>query len=132
MLLVPTYIAPSKIEGVGVFAEEPIPAGTLIWRLDPALDRLIGESELSSLPPLFQRFAERYAYPYPHDPSLMIVELDNGRFMNHSDAPNTVFSNPDAGFTIRDIEANEEILCNYREFDPSFEMLPGRQFLAAE
>ena len=132
MLLIPTYIAPSKIEGVGVFAEEAIPAGTLIWRLDPKLDRLIREDELPSLSPLFQKFVERYGYPYPHDPSVLIVELDNGRFMNHSDAPNTVFSDPDAGFTIRDIEPGEEILCNYAEFDPTFEMLPGRQFLAAE
>jgi SET domain-containing protein len=132
MLLVPTYIAPSKIEGVGVFAEERILAGTSIWRLDPALDRLIASKDLAGMSPFFQRFAERYGYPYPHDPSQLIVELDNGRFMNHSDAPNTVFSDPDAGYTIRDIEAGEEILCNYAEFDPSFEMLPGRQFLAAE
>jgi uncharacterized protein len=131
MLLIPTYIAPSKIEGVGVFAEEDIPAGTLIWQLDPKLDRLIHESELGSLSPMFQKFAERYGYPYPHDPSQLIVELDNGRFMNHSDYPNTVFSDPDVGFTIRDIAAGEEILCNYAEFDPSFEMLPGRQFLSA-
>lgn len=132
MLLVPTFIAPSKIEGVGVFAEEDIPRGTLIWRLDPALDRLIRQDEIPSLEPLFQNFCERYGYPYPHDTSVLIVELDNGRFMNHSDTPNTVFSDPDAGFTIRDIAAGEEILCNYAEFDPAFEMLPGRRFLAAE
>lgn len=132
MLLVPTYIAPSKIEGVGVFAEQDIPAGARIWRLDPALDRLIRQEDLPSLDPHFQRFCERYSYPYPHDTSVLIVELDNGRFMNHSDAPNTVFSDPDAGFAIRDIAAGEEMLCNYAEFDPTFEMLPGRRFLAAE
>lgn len=132
MLLIPTFIAPSKIEGVGVFAEQAIPAGTAIWRLDPDLDRLIDSNSLSKLSPHFQKFAERYGYPYPHDPSQLIVELDNGRFMNHSDEPNTVFTDPDAGFTTRDIAAGEEILCNYAEFDPSFEILPGRQFLAAE
>lgn len=131
MLLIPTYVAPSSIEGVGVFAEAPIAAGTLIWRLDPALDRLIPRGEVAGLDPLFQRFVERYSYPYPHDPDRLIVELDNGRFMNHSDAPNTVFSDPDAGFTLRDIAAGEELTCNYAEFDPGFEMLPGRKFLQA-
>ena len=131
MLLIPTYVAPSSIEGVGVFADQPIAAGTLIWRLDPALDRLIPKDEVAKLEPLFQRFVERYSYPYPHDPNLLIVELDNGRFMNHADAPNTRFSDPDAGYTLRDIAAGEELTCNYSEFDPGFEMLPGRVFLRA-
>jgi SET domain-containing protein len=131
MMLVPTYVAPSPIEGVGVFAAEPIPSGTLIWQLAPGLDRLIRKSEVDALPPLFQQFVERYSYPYPHDPEQLIVELDNGRFMNHSAAPNTLFSDPDAGYTIRDIAAGEELLCNYAEFDPSFEILPGRLFLAS-
>jgi hypothetical protein len=129
MMLVPTYVAPSPIEGVGVFAAEPIAAGTLIWQLAPTLDRLIPKSELAALPPLFQQFVERYSYPYPHDPERLIVELDNGRFMNHSAAPNTIFSDPDAGYTIRDVAAGEELLCNYAEFDPSFEILPGRLFV---
>ena len=131
MLLVPTYVAPSTIEGVGVFAEVPVPAGAVIWRLDPALDRLIPRDAVACLDPLFQRFVERYSYPYPYDPGLLIVELDNGRFMNHADAPNTRFSDPDAGFTLRDIAAGEELTCNYAEFDPGFEMMPGRRFVTA-
>lgn len=130
MMLVPTYVAPSPIEGVGVFAAEPIPAGTLIWELAPGLDRLIRRDEVKGLPPVLQAFVERYSYPYPHDPEQLIVELDNGRFMNHSDRPNTVFSDPDGGYTLRDIEAGEELTCNYAEFDPGFEILPGRSFVA--
>jgi SET domain-containing protein len=131
MMLVPTYVAPSPIEGVGVFAAEPIPSGTLIWQLAPTLDRLIPKQEVAALPPLFQAFVERYSYPYPHDPERLIVELDNGRFMNHSNRPNTIFSDPDAGYTIQDIAAGEELLCNYAEFDPSFEILPGRLFVGS-
>jgi SET domain-containing protein len=128
MMLVATYVAPSAIEGVGIFAAEPISAGALIWRLEPGLDRLIGRAELGGLCGVFRDFVHRYSYPYPHDPERLIVELDNGRFMNHSDAPNTVFSDPDAGFTLRDISRGEELTCNYAEFDPGFEILPGRRF----
>lgn len=129
MMLVATYVAPSPIEGVGVFAAEDIAAGTLIWRLDTSLDRLLSRDEIEGLPPVHKAFVERYGYPYPHDPSVTIVELDNGRFMNHSTIPNTRFSDPDAGFTKIAIRAHEELTCDYSEFDPSFTILPGRIFL---
>ena len=132
MMLIPTYVAPSRIEGVGIFAAEDVPAGTLIWRLDTALDRLLSKEDIAALPEVHQAFVERYGYPYPHDPDLTIVELDNGRFMNHSTAPNTRFSDPDAGFTRMSIAAHEELTCDYSEFDPSFTILPGRLFVIAE
>jgi uncharacterized protein len=132
MMLIPTYVAPSRIEGVGVFAAENIPAGALIWRLDPRLDRLLSREDIEALSQVHQAFVERYGYPYPYDSSITIVELDNGRFMNHSIAPNTRFSDPDAGFTTAAITAHEELTCNYAEFDPSFQILPGRQFVSAE
>ena len=132
MMLVPTYVAPSKIEGIGVFAAEDIAEGTRIWELAPGLDRLIHKDDVGSLPAPLQAFVERYSYPYPHDPEQLIVELDNGRFMNHSEHPNTRFDDPDAGFTRRVIKAGEELTCNYAEFDPSFEILPGRLFVSAE
>jgi SET domain-containing protein len=131
MLLIQSYVAPSPIEGVGVFAAETIPAGALIWRLDPAFDRLVRHDGVADLPATFRTFAERYGYPYPHDPSLLVLELDNGRFMNHSATPNTCFTDPDAGYALRRIEAGEEITCDYSEFDPAFEMLPGRRFESA-
>ncbi len=131
MMLIPTYVAPSQIEGVGIFAAEDVPAGALIWRLDPDFDRLLTSATIATLSPVHRAFIERYAYPYPHDPDRLIVELDNGRFMNHSDAPNTIFSDPDAGYALVDIAAGEELTCNYAEFDPGFEILPGRSFVAA-
>lgn len=130
MLLIPTYVAPSTIEGVGIFAAEDIPAGTLIWRLDESLDRLLSTDQIAALDPVYRGFVERYGYPYPHNPGLTVVELDNGRFMNHSALPNTRFTDPDAGFSRTAITAHQELTCNYAEFDPSFEMLPGRLFVA--
>ncbi len=35
MLYVPMSVRPSAIEGLGLFAETPIPAGTLVWRFVP-------------------------------------------------------------------------------------------------
>jgi hypothetical protein len=60
----------------------------------------------------------------------MVVEFDNGRFMNHAQSPNTDFTDANVGWAIRDIAAGEELTCNYSEFDPSFAMEPGRLFVA--
>jgi SET domain-containing protein len=129
MMLVSTYIAPSIIEGVGVFADQFIRAGAMIWRFDPMFDRLLTHSELSSLPDPLKDFVNRYGYPHMMLDGITVVEIDNGRFMNHSPRPNTVFTHPEFGYAKMDIPTGSELLCDYGEFDPSFKMQPGRQFL---
>ena len=128
MLLIPNYVGPSAIEGVGVFAAAPIARGTVIWTLDERFDQVLSPSEIAELGEEQQRFVERYGYPHTQRPDLTIVELDNGRFMNHADDPNTEFTDPAIGWTIRDIAEGEEITCNYAEFEPGFAILPGRVF----
>lgn len=125
MLLVTTYVAASSIEGAGVFAAERIAGGARIWLLEPRLDRLFPIDELDSLPPAAQDFARRYGYVSGDDPAKWVLELDNGRFMNHSAAPNTRFDAPDGGYAIRDIEAGEELTCNYGDFLHEFEAPEG-------
>ena len=130
MMIVPTYVGPSEIEGVGVFAAEPIPAGTAIWTLDERFDHLFKASDLEGLAPLQQQFVERYGYPHMTREGITVVEFDNGRFMNHTQRPNTDFTDANVGWARRDIAAGEELTCDYSEFDPTFTMLPGRNFVA--
>ncbi len=124
MLLVNTFVGASAIEGVGVFAADPIPSGTLIWRLEPDFDRLIPVETYETAEPLLKDFLDRYAYPSPDRPGFIVYEVDNGRFMNHSDDPNTDFSDSGGATTIRDIAAGEELTCNYSDFYPQFELMP--------
>lgn len=125
MLLVRTYVAPSAIEGVGVFAAEPVPAGTAIWRLEPKLDRLIPAADYEAAGPVLRDLLDRYAYPSPDRPGFLVYEVDNGRFMNHADAPNADFSTPAGGTALRAIAAGEELTCDYGEFYTAFELLPA-------
>lgn len=124
MLLISTYVAASSIEGVGVFAAAPIRKGASIWRLDPDFDRLIPMEKAASAPPHLKELLERYAYPSPDKPGFMVYEVDNGRFMNHADEPNTDFSQFGGATATRDIAAGEEITCDYAEFHDGFSLLP--------
>ncbi|GAB4522289.1 MAG: SET domain-containing protein-lysine N-methyltransferase [Amphiplicatus sp.] len=125
MLLVSTYVAPSAVEGVGVFAAEPIRKGTVIWRFEPEFDRLIPVDRYLSAPPYLKDLLDRYAYPSPDRPGFIVYEVDNGRFMNHSETPNTDFSDFGGARAIRDIEPGEELTCNYGDFFKDFELLPN-------
>lgn len=125
MLLVSTYVAASEIEGVGVFAAAPIPKGALIWRLNPDFDRLVPADSYPGLPDTMKELIDRYAYPSPDKPGFLVYEVDNGRFMNHSDQPNTDFSEYGGGFATRDIAVGEELTCDYSQFYDGFELQPA-------
>jgi hypothetical protein len=120
MMLVRTYLSNSQIEGVGIFAAEPAKAGDIIWRLEPEFDVLLTREQIAAWPAHMENFLEHYCYPHLHQPGVWVLEVDNGRFMNHSNFPNTDFSAFYYGKAIRDIAVGEEITCNYYEFDSDF------------
>jgi hypothetical protein len=117
MLRVRTYLAPSPIEGIGLFAAEPIPRGSLIWKFDETLDL---KFDLREIPdePVIRECIIHYGFQ-PSDEPVYILCGDNARFMNHSPTANA----DDIGnLTIArvDIAAGEEITCNYGIFDKRF------------
>jgi SET domain-containing protein len=120
MLLIGTYVAQSSIQGLGVFAAEPLTRGQLIWALNPKFDVFVEEREIEGLPPHMRDYIARYTYPHLEMPGVVILDSDNGKYMNHSLAPNTDFRIFDKGYALVDIAAGEELTCNYHEFDPTF------------
>ena len=120
MLTVSTYVAPSAIEGLGVFAGEFIERGRLMWSLNPKFDIFIYGEEIEGLTPHMQDFIARYSYPHLEMPGVAVVDSDNGRIMNHTLTPNTDFRIFDKGYALVDIAQGDEITCNYHEFDPTF------------
>lgn len=114
MFCVPTYLGQSSIHGTGVFTSVPIAAGTVIWELTPEVDWEMTEEELAAFPEPFRTRLMHYCYL--DDSGKFVLCGDNAKFMNHSEAPNC----DDSGrYTTanRDIEAGEELTCDYRQFD---------------
>ena len=118
MLCVKTRLGQSEIEGVGLFAAEPIPKGTVVWRYDPRFDLSLDMRDIPASDTIMQEWLMRYGYQ-PSDDPVYIVCGDNARFMNHSDAPNCDDVN-ELTIAIRDIAAGEEITCDYARFYKRF------------
>jgi SET domain-containing protein len=119
MLLVKTYLDRSPIHGIGLFAAERIPAGTVIWRRSPEIDLLLGPAELERLAPPAREQIEKYTYLDRHLGKLVLCG-DDARFFNHAVEPNC-HDLPDAngGTTVaaRTIEIGEELTSDYASFD---------------
>ena len=126
MMTVRCYLAPSSIEGLGIFCRDPIKAGQMIWQTDPLMDMRIPIDRLPAYPEHVREFIERYAYIDVKDHSQLVLESDEGRFMNHSDTPNTDFKGTDFGYALVDIPAGVEITCDYREIGDDLVMQPPR------
>lgn len=116
MLLVKTYLETSTLEnaGLGCFADEDIKAGQLIWKYDDHIDRKFTHEEYKQLSPIQRQFVDKYAYM--HNGTLYLC-VDNGRFFNHSNYPNTYESAEEqATYASREIKAGEEIFSDYTTF----------------
>jgi SET domain-containing protein len=88
----------------------------VIWRPDPQFDLVISFTRYRQAPPYLKALLDRYAYPSVDRPGQLIYETDNGRFMNHSEWPNTDFSQVGCGISIADINEGDELTCNYHQF----------------
>jgi SET domain-containing protein len=119
MLLVKTYLAESRIHGIGLFAAQRIPKGTVVWRLEPTLDLELTEAQLEALAPPARDQIEKYTY-LDLVRGTYVLCGDDARFFNHSDAPNCHdFPDADGGTTVaaRDIAEGEELTSDYSRFD---------------
>lgn len=115
MLLVPTYVAPSEISGVGLYAGTDLDEGTVIWEYDGSVDWRLSPEQLEAFPEPYRSRMRHYVYL--DGGGLYILCGDNAKFMNHSEHPNC--DDPDGAYTItrRAIAAGEELTCDYRQFD---------------
>lgn len=116
MILFKTYIAPSGIEGNGLFAGEFIPIGAKFRVHDPVMDKDITPGEFYDLPPVMQDFV--YKYSWEDEDALLHLALDDERYINHSTKANLLHDLEDH-FTViaaRNIEEGEELTYDYRRF----------------
>ncbi len=125
MLLVKTTLGPSSIHGIGLFAAEFIPKGTPIWKYQDGFDFKIDKASVEKLSAESRSETLKYAYLSTLSNQYILCS-DDARFFNHSDHPNceeiTYPTEPEGvDIAARDIQAGEELTCDYRDFDADFD-----------
>ncbi len=123
MLMVKTKLGPSKTQGLGLFADEDILKGTIFLKDCPYrggyLDLIEwSEEEWKMLEQKLSKesFRQIKRYSYKYKDMTYNLELDNARFINHSENPNIAEDEFGNDIAVKGIKKGEEILINYKTF----------------
>lgn len=123
MLVVKTKIGLSGVEGIGLFADQFIPKGTVTWKFDPRFDIYFDPKDVEGLPDLQKDLIKHFTV-LSKKSGKYVYSIDNSRFTNHSTHPNIAeddrLSENDlevCTVATRDIQIGEEMTIDYREID---------------
>lgn len=114
----------SKISRYGLFANELILEGEVIWSTTEKHIKKISLIEFEKLPEDERQVWIDHCYQID---DYLQMDIDDTRFMNHSCEPNTgdfPDKDPTMIVALRDIEKNEEITWNYLPFMNPFQEFP--------
>lgn len=116
MLLVKTYVAPSLIHGLGLFAGEFIAAGEVVWEFTPGIDFRLAPDFIDRLPATVR---ESLLWTYNFWSGGYGASLDNSKFINHSKNATLIprMEPADQSIAARDISIGEELTEDYEMFD---------------
>lgn len=119
MLKVKTYLDKSPINGIGLFSNQDISKGDIIWNYDGMIDQSYSKRDVLNMKDKsLKDFLKKYAYlDNSIGQGFYILCVDDARFMNHSTEPNTINGEGHATIASRDIIAGEELTCDYYEID---------------
>lgn len=113
--MVKTKIGPSKISGIGLFANQFIPNGTIVWKYQEGFDLLLSKEDTEKLSDPSKEQFYNYAYLDKKHNKYMLCS-DDGRFFNHANNFNCDERVDDVTTATRDIEMGEELTVNYKDF----------------
>ena len=126
MLHVMTRLGPSKIHGIGLFAAEFIPKGTVVWTFTQNYDLLVSAEDVDSFSTSSRKQFFNYAY-FDKTYKKYVLCGDDARFFNHSKNPSCTdawVSGVDTTYAARDIEKGEELTSDYGSYYGNIEDYP--------
>lgn len=108
----------SKTHGVGLFADQKIKKGDLIYTPNPLLDVNLSHEEFNSLEKAEQDEVKYYGY-FHHKTAKWHVAFEAIRFLNHSEESNVSQDENMIMVALQDIEKGDELLQDYAEIYPT-------------
>lgn len=115
MLCIKTKLAPSKIAGIGLFADEDISKDTVVWRFDSSIDVLLTKEDIDRLSEVSKIQVYNYAFLDVDHKKYMLCG-DDARFFNHSSDNNCTDEFSNITIALRDIAKGEELTVDYKKF----------------
>ena len=102
--------------GLGVFTKQFISSGSLIWEFTQGIDIKLSVDDFEKLNKAQKKFFDKYGW-YQNKYYYSSCDLSN--FINHSNSPNLACKEMYI-YAMQDINIDEELFCNYKEFDENF------------
>jgi uncharacterized protein len=112
MLKIKTKLGTSKISGTGLFANEDIKKGDVIWEFNKDVDTVINQSQFDKLSEVAKKYWNTFSY-FRNEEGGYVLCTDNARYTNHSDNPNSVMRDKNISIAARDINSGDEITEDY-------------------
>ncbi len=119
MLHIKTKVGKSPLHGIGLFADQFIPKGTVTWEYHPDFDSSFSEADTMRMTESARKQFFHYAY-YDKDLDRYVLCFDDQRFINHSTKHENIHSTPRRDVALRDIHRGEELLCDYYKYDDTY------------
>lgn len=122
MLTVKTYLAPSSVHGIGLFAAEDIPAQSVVWKFNDHVDKQFShEHFLRICNDLNECTLKHFLNSSYRRGGSYFYLTDNARFVNHAPLQkNIIFIDDYTEIALKDIKANEELFEDYNHsYDPT-------------
>jgi len=115
MFYVKTALNQSKLDGIGLFAEEDIPEGKVVYSINPKLDLFISQEEFANIGENEKETISHYGY-FDKKENKWHLSFDDIRFCNHSKDSNIILKGHEL-IAKKDIQKGEEITQDYSEFE---------------
>lgn len=123
--MIRTKVKPSSIPGagLGLFADQEINKGDVVWTFCPGYDIILTQDDLLRMSEASRWNFLNYCYFDKHTKRFVLCG-DDDRFINHSKKNANLVqkqeqNGKDEGVVVasRDIRKGEELLCDYYEYD---------------
>jgi SET domain-containing protein len=112
-----TKLKESNHHGIGIFADEHIPAETVLWVPSPALSLHYSEDEFNTLSENEKQTISHYGY-FHKEFKVWHLAADDSRYINHSKNPNVTVTEDGWGLkTLIDLKLGDEIVQDYNDFE---------------
>ena len=110
-------VATDSRMGLGLFAAEFIPKGSIVWEFVEGVDIKVSADRVEKMSEVQQEYFEKYAWV---EDDYYYSSCDLTNFVNHSYQPNLKIID-EVMISLRDIYPGEELFENYAEFDDCFD-----------